>query len=220
MASWMVHLRVAQIVMDRLPIENKKLFVIGNLAPDCGEPTGEGRYEPPKSVTHFKGIDGNGEVDAELFKRQYLDNAEPEKFDFYLGYYCHLLTDRLWSSHIAKRTKDKFHEEYETDPKFWRNVKQDWYDLDHLFIRDNQNFYPFQVVLNTESFENSYLDFYSLTAIDVQLKFISVFYGSPQEGLDHEYKYLDQKQMDDFVHMAGEEISNTLKYLVIPGQMC
>lgn len=211
MASWMVHLRVAQIVLDRIDIKNKELFVIGNLAPDCGEPVGEGRYEPPKTVTHFKGINGNGNVDAEFFKRQYLDNSQPEKFDFYLGYYCHLLTDKLWSSHVAKRTEAIFHDEHETDPKFWRNVKRDWYDLDHLFIRDNKDFYPFQVVLNTKSFENTYLDFYSPTAIDSQLKYISTFYGSPQEDLDREYKYMTREQMDEFVAKAGEEISNALK---------
>lgn len=34
MASWMIHLRVADLLTDRIPGLDKTAFVVGNIAPD------------------------------------------------------------------------------------------------------------------------------------------------------------------------------------------
>ena len=34
MASWMIHLRVADLLMDRIPEIDETAFVMGNIAPD------------------------------------------------------------------------------------------------------------------------------------------------------------------------------------------
>ena len=42
MASWMIHLRVAQQLYRQLNIESINEFVLGNIAPDSGIPSKDG----------------------------------------------------------------------------------------------------------------------------------------------------------------------------------
>jgi len=39
MASWMVHLRIADCLLDKFVHLDKTAFVMGNIAPDSGVPT-------------------------------------------------------------------------------------------------------------------------------------------------------------------------------------
>ena len=55
MASWMVHLRVADLLIERLEGIAKQEFVMGNIAPDSGVPNADWTaYAPPSQVSHFK----------------------------------------------------------------------------------------------------------------------------------------------------------------------
>ncbi len=58
MASWMIHFRIAQALLDgtSLPFARTSdvdaAFVMGNIAPDSGVPTADGtHYEPSKRVS-------------------------------------------------------------------------------------------------------------------------------------------------------------------------
>ena len=54
MASWMIHLRVADLLMDRIPGLDETAFVMGNIAPDSGVPNSDWtKFQPPKDVSHF-----------------------------------------------------------------------------------------------------------------------------------------------------------------------
>ena len=55
MASWMVHLRIADEILKRMEGLDETAFVIGNIAPDSGVPNEDwSKYFPPKNVSHFK----------------------------------------------------------------------------------------------------------------------------------------------------------------------
>ncbi len=55
MASWMVHLRIADELLKALDPIDETAFVMGNIAPDSGVPSEDWKeYHPPKSVSHFK----------------------------------------------------------------------------------------------------------------------------------------------------------------------
>ena len=41
MASWMIHLRVADLLMDKIPGLDEIAFVMGNIAPDSGVPNAD-----------------------------------------------------------------------------------------------------------------------------------------------------------------------------------
>ncbi len=61
MASWMIHLRVAQGIYEKLNLVHKHEFVMGNIAPDSGVPTADGTgFVPDAGVSHFRTVDENG----------------------------------------------------------------------------------------------------------------------------------------------------------------
>lgn len=67
MASWMVHLRVADKLLERLPKLEETAFIVGNIAPDSGVPNGDWTaYAPSSEVSHFKTYleDGTVQIDV------------------------------------------------------------------------------------------------------------------------------------------------------------
>ena len=55
MASWMVHLRVADKLLDHLKGITQTEFVVGNIAPDSGVPNKDGTaFKPDSSISHFR----------------------------------------------------------------------------------------------------------------------------------------------------------------------
>ena len=53
MASWIIHLRVAQGIYEKLNLEHKIEFVMGNIAPDSGVPTADGTGFVPDAGCHI-----------------------------------------------------------------------------------------------------------------------------------------------------------------------
>ena len=54
MASWMVHLRIADELLNKLDGIDETAFIVGSIAPDSGVPNADWSvFSPPKSVTHF-----------------------------------------------------------------------------------------------------------------------------------------------------------------------
>ena len=74
MASWMIHLRVADLLMDRIPGLDETAFVMGNIAPDSGVPNADWTaYSPPKTISHYKTRrEDETFFDIERFLKEYL----------------------------------------------------------------------------------------------------------------------------------------------------
>ena len=54
MASWIVHLRIADQLLDRIPDLRSTEFVVGNIAPDSGIPNADwSAYTPSLSLIHI-----------------------------------------------------------------------------------------------------------------------------------------------------------------------
>lgn len=105
MATWLAHLRVAELISAELraPWLSEPDFLAGNVAPDCGIPV-PGGFDPPKEVTHWTQR-GKGHCDYERFYREMIagKSHDPHTLSFLLGYYCHLMADVLWGQ-ARKRT--------------------------------------------------------------------------------------------------------------------
>lgn len=72
MASWMVHLRVAEKLLDSICDLSTTDFIVGNIAPDSGVPNEDwSRFTPSGDVSHYKTTDKDGLKDIHLHK--YLD---------------------------------------------------------------------------------------------------------------------------------------------------
>lgn len=85
-----MHYCISSLIADRLAIENRSEFMLGGIAPDI-----HGLMGVAKGVTHFKDLDASGKsrINVMRFYETYQDVIhEP----FYLGYFCHLLSDVVW----------------------------------------------------------------------------------------------------------------------------
>jgi len=215
MASWMIHLRVAQAIWEQLQLRESEAFIMGNIAPDSGIPSPDGSgFVPDAAITHFRTIDENGlkDVHEEQFIGRYL---KPEKrkaytardYAFYYGYLTHLLTDKLWTQRIAMDARTRFRALYEENRSaFWRRVKRDWYDLDFLFLRDYPDFAAWRTYAGIVTFDNDLLDFYARDAFMQRREHILKFYRDGVAHVERREMYLSVGELDVFVRDAVDEI--------------
>lgn len=224
MASWMVHLRVADKLLDKLPNLAETEFVVGNIAPDSGVPNEDwSAYFPNKEVSHFKMARENGKkgICVEEYIRQYFTEEmrigySQKQYSFYLGYLVHLLTDILWKKEIFETAVEAEKEEYVLDPaKMVWKWKADWYDLDFCYLRDNPRFRAFEIYEMAKGFSNTYLDIFAEDAFDNRRKYITEFYHQENDNLDREYPYLTKEEMDTFVERAEKFVIQELQELHI-----
>lgn len=216
MASWIIHLRVAQQLYRQLKIEAVDEFVLGNIAPDSGVPAEDGAgYVPEKSVSHFydHGADGKKYINEERFIRQYFTPERRaaytrEQDSFYLGYLTHLLTDQIWSREIVIPAKEARSAAYHANRGlFWDTVKTDWYDLDFMYLKSNPAFEVYQIYRKSKNIENIYLDFFPKTAFEERRQFILDFYADGVAAIVEHNTYLSKEDMDKFVISAASEIA-------------
>ena len=180
MASWMVHLRIADKLLDKIPSLSPIEFIVGNIAPDSGVPNEDwSKFSPPTSVSHFKS--GSEKAGPEAFAQKYFTpyqrkNYDDVQFGFYLGYLTHLITDVLWSEQIARPCFQKHigGEPPYRDPKVWE-IKEDCYDLDYKYLRDHPGFRAFRVYLGAVGFQNRFMDEFSEDAFDNRRQYITDF---------------------------------------------
>ena len=122
MATWIVHLRLAENLLDLISGLDVQQFAIGNVAPDSGIPDEKWEtFDPQGEVTHFHRLDDDLRRCADLdFYRRYLVSVDPvdesgKRFSFLLGYFFHLVTDNLWRERVFLPTRGRFAEEFESD---------------------------------------------------------------------------------------------------------
>ena len=212
MASWMVHFRIADALLDEIG-GNAEQFIVGNIGPDCGEPNEDwSKFTPSTEVSHWNPNRSKGFIMSDEFFDTYIRGKKSDsRYHFYVGYYVHLLTDKLWHSMIYTPTKVRYQEQLEQDSKFIWVIKEDWYDLEARYLRDHPDFRTFRIFDKITAFPNVYLDYYTEGAIERQIKYISNFYNTYEGNLDREYPFLSEGQMNDFVTSAVEEIRKDLK---------
>ena len=141
MASWMVHLRIADALLPHLGKMDETAFIVGNIAPDSGVPNADWTaFSPPKSVSHFQVKTETGtQIDIDAFCRRYFCESvipfyDLRTYSFFLGYYVHLLADIRWSKEIGGALKRDYPKEYaEQKQGLIARAKEDWYDLDFLY---------------------------------------------------------------------------------------
>lgn len=217
MASWIVHLRVAEKLLEQIPGLDAAQFAIGNVAPDSGVPDEKWEnFEPPPEITHFQhelGVDHIVSGDL-LFYREYLGDVEsvsdPARFSFLLGYFFHLVTDNLWRINVFRPVREKYAKHFEDDPNFIWEVKKDWYGLDFAHVRANPDGIFWQVFLSAD-YTTQYLDFFPPEAVPQQLEYIKTFYQRQDEEVENKLRlseniYLTAKEMGDFVDSAAQTI--------------
>ncbi len=219
MASWMVHLRVADRLLDCFEGITPTEFVVGNIAPDSGLPNKDWTaYVPDKNASHFQvqNPDGTTEIRVEDFVNRYFTPAlrqgyTREQYSFFLGYLTHLLTDVEWVRRIYRPCREKHSQEQQDRHKLLWAMKADWYDLDFLYFKKHPDFRAFHIYENAQGFVNSYMDIFAEDAFDRRREDITGFYRGGRDNLEREYPYLTEGEADAFV----EEVSGELEGLQV-----
>lgn len=213
MATWIAHLRVAENFLKILKDIDKIPFVAGNIAPDSGVPNEDvSNFEPPVTITHWK--DENDIIDAEGFYNKYVKSEramkDKEFYSFALGYYLHLLTDIEWGNmYLIKKEEPLYKDNLAKDPKFIWRIKDDWYGLDYLFLKENQDSLFFNCFQNIVEVKD-YLDYFPKGAFTEKFKYIREMYLEEFMNPPSTFIYLTKEEMDSFVQNATLRIREIL----------
>jgi hypothetical protein len=213
MATWIVHLRLAENLLPLIPGLDAPHFAVGSVAPDSGIPDEKWEtFNPPVQVTHFE-VSGDaiwGMADL-AFYRRYLAplkgrTGDGRCFSFRLGYFFHIVTDNLWAQRIARPTRERFAREFAADPRFGWEVKRDWYGLDLHHVRTHPESIFWRVFLSSQ-YTQSYLDFMPLEAVQQRLEYIKTLYQRTDEAIEKHYgqrpcKYLSEDEVERFVEAS------------------
>jgi hypothetical protein len=224
MATWIVHLRLAENLLDLINGLSPDYFAIGNISPDSGMPDEKWEnFNPPPEITHFQAREGEHWRIADLeFYRCYLIPAQEEsvsrqQVSFLLGYFFHLVTDNLWEHLVARPTMERFAAQFTADPEFVWEVKRDWYGLDFEHVRTHPDSLFWRVFLKCQ-YDHDYIDFLPVEAIQTRIDYIKHFYQRTDEKLEAWYgrrpdKYLSQEEMEMFIETANEKLYRIYNYL-------
>ncbi|MEE0410547.1 MAG: zinc dependent phospholipase C family protein [Clostridia bacterium] len=218
MATWIVHLRIADTFIKEklIPDKYKREFIYGSLAPDCGYGVKDsfGEFSPPPSVTHWAPNGCKVFCEYNDFYEKYLKEKEQnDAYYFYLGYYTHLITDVLWSMSIYMPTRYKYANEYAQDPMYLNTVKKDWYGLDYKFLSENPDFEAYKLLCSIDSVSD-YLPYYEAGQLTKQLKYIADYYKT-NLSQPFEYKFLSPVEVNEFIKTASSLIKTKIKEFTV-----
>ncbi len=218
MSTWISHLRIAENMLNHLPHLDEVQFTYGNLAPDSGYPNADwSQFDPPKTRTHYL-TEGSGESGARdlLFWREYLpgvDRGDSARYSFLLGYFLHLVTDRLASRRFGQSTKIYFDDLFrrKSASEAWEIIKTDWYGLDQRYVRDHPHSLFWRVFLPAP-IPPCPLPYLPQAAFDHQMNYIKRFYAEPDADwdLDRAFPYMNESTITRFVE---DTTSSLLKIL-------
>jgi len=228
MASWMVHLRIADNLLNLIEGLEPVYFAIGNVATDSGIPDENWEnFDPPPELLHFQKSNADLWHLADLdFYRQHLlpykgKFIEPDRFAFLLGYFFHLVIDNLWRENIDNPTRKRFASEFEADKDFIWQVKRDWYGLDFEYVRSQPDSIFWRIFVDCE-YAKDYLEFLPREAVQLRLEYIKELYQRTDEKIEEWYVnrpklYLNKKEMDDFIDVTTAILQRIYKILWVDG---
>lgn len=231
MASWMIHFRIAEALLDAKALGDipdgdiLTAFIVGNIAPDSGVPSPDGRgYVPCKDTSHFMRVfdsapgglrdrcDANGYAEEWLIPA--LERHDLVAAAFHLGYISHLVTDNAWLTSIVLPAKERFAhlrleggvETPEAVARFYAFLKKDWYDMDFLFVKHHPDLSAYKIFLDSPYFENRFLPFFPEDAFEAKRGEIREFYRQGASTVTERELYISDTEAEAFVEAVAREI--------------
>jgi len=212
MPSWANHFRTADKLLDRIDNLNTEYFIIGNIAADCGIPTGNsGEYIPSSAVTHFtaQAISNKTDCDYNYIYEHYIkDETDIYKRSFYTGYFVHLFVDCEYAKKIYVVFKDKYGNR--TDyPDIRKKFRAEMYAIDCLYL-NNKSSQSFEMFCNYNGFSEPYPEWYQNNEISLQMKNIVRYYCGAVP-MEMEYQYITPTIMEAFIDCTVNKLLEELK---------
>lgn len=213
MASWMIHLRVAERVLSAFPRRDPTLFYIGNIAIDGGKVSADGlSVDPPVEVSHWTKTGRKMDCDYAGFYETYCGRGFRGE-DFYFGCVSHLLTDVLFCRDYFYPLKEKYREEWNKDWSFVLRIKEDWYRKDRKFFREHPDFVPMRILSGVKGFRNIYLPWFEEDAVQEKLDELRAEFRDVGETEIPDCAYINENDLDDFVLCAAGEAIRTMRIM-------
>lgn len=235
MATWIVHLRVVEKILNEIKGLDREQFGLGSVAPDSGIPDEKWEnFDPPAEILHFQppnkvSGDGARHCNDLDFYRKHLSGVDwpggdVDYFSFCLGYFFHLIVDNLWNKKIGEPTarlyESNYIEDYEDKNTFFQKVKGDWYSLDFIHVREHPRSFFWQTFLKSEV-TFSFLDFLPEDALKQRVDYIKTFYQRDDEGvdklLDRSFEFLTKERMDSFVDETVHTLIKIYEFICLQG---
>jgi hypothetical protein len=222
MGTWISHLRIAENLFSSIPNLDETAFTFGNLAPDSGLPNADWtEFDPPKAVSHFI-TEGKSEKNISdlVFYRSHLlpldRRQDPVRFSFLIGYFFHLVSDRLWTERVDSsfRTVHQVLFETHSETEAINIIKDDMYGLDQRYVRDHPENLFWRVFLQAPIPQVN-LEFVRQEAFEHQVNFIRDFYAHPSSDwvLDRPYPYINEAAMTKYVNETSASLSKIARLL-------
>jgi hypothetical protein len=222
MGTWISHLRIAENLLKTIPALDEIAFTFGNLAPDSGMPNADWTvFDPPKYVSHFF-LEEQTELQIRdlIFYRNHLQHinrqSDPFLFSFLLGYFAHLVSDRLWTERVDCAFRSAYTELFasNSESEAINIIKEDMYALDQRFVRDYADCLFWRVFLNSP-IPQSPLDFVHQDAFEHQVNYIRDFYAHPSSSwvLDRAYPYINESTMSRYVEETSSSVAKIVRLL-------
>ncbi len=213
MATWIVHLRVAEKVLKTLSDINETAYYVGTLAPDSGRMADAFTYLPPKDVSHWKreGVSFEQRVidNTEFYKKYGENETDPFKKSLYIGYYVHILLDTMYVREVIRPFI-----EHNGRP-FWREninkIRAGWYELDFRFVNNNKSFRPLEIISAVEEFPNTYFDYFTPDDIIDRVRYAAQLYKNCKTDKSVEFLTITPDGMEKFIEESSREIIDILK---------
>ena len=178
MASWIIHLRVAEKIQRVFPQLSAKDFYIGSMAPDSGNIGSDGVLVPPYHLSHWLDPQTKESHHTAFYETYAAPCQETGGRSFYLGYYAHLLTDQLWARDIYRPRKTQYAAELAADPSFMNKIKRDWYVSDRLFLNEYPDYGPYALIRATKTYQAPALSYYTSEMICAKIAAAVAYYES------------------------------------------
>ena len=235
MASRMIHFRVADALLQtdalrELPPEAQAAFIVGNIAPDSGTPLPGGGYAPDKDTSHFmrrfEGVPAgqNPErCDPVLLLDSWLlpalEEGDPVAAAFFLGYLCHLVTDNAWVRDFVYPAKVRLahlrsvngKETPEGIARFYAVLKQEWYDMDILYLRKHPNLPAYDTFLREPPMINRFLPFFPPDVFARKREEIESFYRRGVADTEERELCANESEADRFITRITEELTTDFR---------
>ena len=199
MATWLTHLRISERLIDKINISDHSLFFAGSIAPDT---------DISPAISHWCIGSDKETCDVRDFYSKYiLKNITSSEFNFYLGYYVHLLTDVLWYKQKIKPLKT-------ISKLVIENIKESWKSIDYSFILNQKEFYPIITMKDTVKYEKKWFDYYTMNQVKDLVEYITSSYKANSDETSHVDMNVKQ-EIEKFIEEASIDIYQKLKKAIV-----
>ena len=200
MASTIIHLAVAKKMEDQLNLKRKNDFYLGVIAPDLSKQIGKS-----KQISHLLINTKDNVPNMELFEYRHKDFRD---FDFDLGYFVHLYTDKLWFENFINKINNS---EYiklldgsivKTSSKEMENmIYSDYTNINKQLI-DEYNL-DLKIFYEEYKIPESHINEIPLNKLDILINKMGLLIENSNEAKPYTF---DLKPVKEFIDEAAEII--------------